>query len=108
MESDYETVYGMLHVYDTMEGKLQKSADENMKKFDALIRDISANKKLYDAFANFRASAKKSNKWLALKDEDRIYIEQIIDDFERSGIALNDKEKQRMKQLDLELSELSD
>ena len=103
MESDYETVYGMLHVYDTMEGKLQKSADENMKKFDALIRDISANKKLYDAFANFRASAKKSNKWLALKDEDRIYIEQIIDDFERSGIALNDKEKQRMKQLDLEL-----
>ena len=75
MESDYETIYGMLHVYDTMEGELQESADENMKKFDTLIRDMSANKQLYDAFANFRTSAKKQKEWSALSDEDRIYIE---------------------------------
>ena len=50
-----------------------------MKKFETLIRDMSANKKLYDAFVNFKTSAKKQKEWLALSDEDpdqdRIYIE---------------------------------
>ena len=75
-----------------------------LKISDFFVENVSGNKKLYQAFkAYVEGNAKKEN----LNDEQRYYLQEVMDDFKRAGLDLPDDQLEKVKTLKKELTKLA-
>jgi thimet oligopeptidase len=78
--------------------------DAVLKISNFFVDNVSNNKQLYQAFkAYVEGNAKKEN----LTDEQRYYLQEVMDDFKRAGLDLPDEQLEKIKLIKKELSKLS-
>ena len=75
-----------------------------LKISDFFVENVSTNKKLYQAFkAYVEGNAKTEN----LNDEQRYYLQEVMDDFKRAGLDLPDDQLEKVKTIKKELTKLA-
>lgn len=84
---------------------IREAAQSNLLKITSFIlENISHNKSLYKAFKDYiEENAKKET----LSDQEQYFIQDVMDDFKRSGLELPDDQLKRINELGKEIAELS-
>lgn len=83
--------------------KIQKIAQEVSPKLSTLYNDISLNEKLFERVKHVY----KQKEQLDLDIEDARLLEKTYKDFSLNGAELNEADKGKLREVDLELSKLS-
>lgn len=84
---------------------IRDTAQDAVQKIEHfMIDNISNNKKLYDAFKEY-AENNALNEQLA--DDQRYFIKETLDDFVRSGLALEDNQREILSEKKKELATLT-
>ena len=107
MESDLYTVWNVLQVYFWVEDdKMVESAnDANAKLFDFEL-GIYQNEDLFGVLNDWKKNAKVSDKWADLTTEDRVYVNKVLIQFHRTGVALPEASRKLIKRLQNEINDL--
>ena len=95
-----------LNIKEELKNKLQESLQ---KLGDFAVDHFGQNKKLYDALIEYEDRLKKDKAFEEaekLTDRDYYYLENILIDFESSGLLLPDELRKKMASLSKELSKL--
>lgn len=93
-ESEFDVVYGVAHIYTTLDDqKVVDANDKVMKDFDEFNRQMQSNKALYDVFNGWKKQAQKYTDWARLTHEDKTFVNKVLDEFKRAGIEQSEKVK---------------
>ena len=79
------------------------TADKSLDAYD--IKE-GMNDALYKALSDYESQAKKSKEWDQLTNEDRRFVEKMIQDFKVNGIDLPADKRKKLQDIKHELGEL--
>lgn len=104
--SDLAIFARALQILDLLspESDVRESAREAFVKIEAAFIEMLSDKKLYHAFKEY---AQRNAQHEQLSNEQRYFIEKMMQDFKRDGLDLPDDQLEQVKILKKELAELS-